>query len=141
MSVRNLALFICWPILQRDFTLLSVAVAVKRIGMLERWTSLLTVAVTISIFAPVSPAVRAGSPVSKFDASQYSSAKSEVPASRLARLRHGINLSHWFAQSADYSKAHLESHTTADDIGLIRSLGFDHVRLTIEPAPLFNGED
>jgi hypothetical protein len=62
---------------------------------------------------------------------------------RFSRLRHGINLSHWFAQSGnnDYSKAHLESHTTAADLTLIRSLGFDHVRFTIEPAPLFNEWD
>lgn len=72
---------------------------------------------------------------------EHLSVQSEVPASRLARLRHGINLSHWFAQSADYSKLHLESHTTAEDIALIRAIGFDHVRLTIEPAPLFNAED
>ena len=50
--------------------------------------------------------------------------QSEVPASRLSRLRRGINLSHWFAQSADYSKAHFESHTTAEDIALIRSIGW-----------------
>jgi hypothetical protein len=114
--------------------LLSVAAAAKRIDMLKRWISLSIIAVTISILAPVSTAVRANSPDSKNDAVM----RSEVPASRLARLRHGINLSHWFAQSADYSKAHLESHTTAEDLALIRSLGFDHVRLTLEPAPLFN---
>lgn len=62
---------------------------------------------------------------------------------RFARLRHGINLSHWFAQSNnnDYSKAHLESHTTAEDIALIKALGFDHVRFTVEPALLFNEGD
>ena len=57
-------------------------------------------------------------------------------SSRFAHLRHGVNLSHWFSQSADYSKAHLDSHTTAQDIALIKSLGFDHVRFPIEPAPL-----
>src|SRR6266851_2156237 len=83
----------------------------------------------------------AKSPDDKVDAAKNPSVQSQVPASRLARLRHGINLSHWFAQSADYSKAHLESHTTAEDLALIRSIGFDHVRLTLDPAPLFNGED
>jgi len=121
--------------------LLSFAVAAKRISMVKLWASLLTAAVTISILAQVSTAVRAGSPDRKVDAIEGSSVQSEVPASRLGRLRHGINLSHWFAQSADYSKAHLESHTTAEDIALIKRIGFDHVRLTIEPAPLFNGED
>ncbi|HEV2763472.1 MAG TPA: cellulase family glycosylhydrolase [Pyrinomonadaceae bacterium] len=63
-----------------------------------------------------------------------------VPPSRLARLRRGINLSHWFAQAprGDYSEAHLKSHTTGRDLALIRELGFDHVRFTVEPAPLFD---
>src|SRR6476646_8071593 len=60
-----------------------------------------------------------------------------LPA-RFAHLRHGINLSHWFSQAADYSKTHLDTHTTANDIALIKSLGFDHVRFPIEPAPLMN---
>jgi len=124
-----------------DNTLLSSVVAVKRTGMLKRWISLLIIAVTISILAPVSTAMSAKSPDDKVDAAKNPSVQSQVPASRLARLRHGINLSHWFAQSADYSKAHLESHTTAEDLALIRSIGFDHVRLTLDPAPLFNGED
>ncbi|HEV2863179.1 MAG TPA: cellulase family glycosylhydrolase [Pyrinomonadaceae bacterium] len=64
---------------------------------------------------------------------------STVPASRLARVRRGVNLSHWFAQSPrrDYSEKHLRGHTTARDVELIKSLGFDHVRFTVEPAPLF----
>jgi endoglucanase len=62
----------------------------------------------------------------------------DVPASRLARLRRGINLSHWFAQSRDYSETHLKTHTTARDIALIKSLGFDNVRFTVEPAPLMD---
>ena len=59
-------------------------------------------------------------------------------AARFGRLRRGINLSHWFSQAANYSKSHLDTHTTAQDITLIKSLGFDHVRLPIEPAPLLN---
>jgi hypothetical protein len=61
-----------------------------------------------------------------------------VPASRLARLRRGINLSHWFAQAPDYSEKRLREHTTRRDLELIRRLGFDHVRFTVEPAPLFD---
>jgi aryl-phospho-beta-D-glucosidase BglC (GH1 family) len=62
---------------------------------------------------------------------------------RFSKLRRGINLSHWFAQSSnnDYSKTHLDTHTTAQDIALIKKVGFDHVRLTLEPAPLFNEWD
>ena len=67
-------------------------------------------------------------------------ANSDVSDARFARLRHGINLSHWFAQSPnnDYSKAHLETHTNERDIALIKAMGFDHVRFTVEPAPLFD---
>ncbi len=103
--------------------------------MLNRW--IFTVATILSL-AVVSTS--AGSPPNR-KAATPSSSQSIVPASRIARLRRGINLSHWFAQSADYSKTHLESHTTAADFALIKSIGFDHVRLTLEPAPLFNGDD
>jgi endoglucanase len=67
----------------------------------------------------------------------------EVAFRRHARLRRGINLSHWFAQSPrrDYSEKHLKSHTTERDIALIKSLGFDHVRFTVEPAPLIGEAD
>jgi aryl-phospho-beta-D-glucosidase BglC (GH1 family) len=63
-----------------------------------------------------------------------------VAWSRAAKLRRGINLSHWFAQSpgGDYSEKHLTTHTTARDIALIKALGFDHVRFTVEPAPFFD---
>ncbi|MGA9390629.1 MAG: cellulase family glycosylhydrolase [Candidatus Sulfotelmatobacter sp.] len=64
---------------------------------------------------------------------------SSVPASRLARLRHGINTSAWFAQVYDkrgYTKEHFQTWTTAEDIALIKSMGFDHVRLSVNPQPL-----
>lgn len=67
----------------------------------------------------------------------------QVLASRLTHLRRGINLSHWFAQSLgnDYSEHHLQTHTTAQDIALIKSMGFDHVRFTINPDPLMDNAD
>ena len=63
-----------------------------------------------------------------------------VAWSRAAHLRRGVNLSHWFSQSpgGDYSENHLRTHTTKRDITLIKSLGFDHVRFPVEPAPLFD---
>jgi endoglucanase len=64
---------------------------------------------------------------------------SSVPASRVARLRHGINASQWFAQVYDsrgYTKEHFQSWTTAEDIALIKSMGFDHVRLSVNPQPM-----
>ena len=68
-------------------------------------------------------------------------ATSQVPPSRLAHLRRGINLSEWFAQVYDprgYTKEHFESWTTASDIALIKSVGFDHVRLSINPQPMMD---
>ncbi|HVH88365.1 MAG TPA: cellulase family glycosylhydrolase [Terriglobales bacterium] len=53
---------------------------------------------------------------------------------RAQHLRHGINASEWFAQSSDYSVQRLSTYTTIDDIALIHKLGFDHVRLSIDPA-------
>lgn len=55
---------------------------------------------------------------------------------RAQHLRHGINVSGWFAQSRDYSAAHTNRYTDAQDIALIARMGFDHVRLSIDPAPL-----
>jgi aryl-phospho-beta-D-glucosidase BglC (GH1 family) len=70
---------------------------------------------------------------------QTAAPSSSVPASRLAHLRHGINASGWFAQVYDkggYTKEHFQSWTTADDIALIKSMGFDHVRLSVNPQPM-----
>ena len=64
---------------------------------------------------------------------------SGVPAGRLAHIRHGINLSEWFAQVWDpkgYTKEHFENWTTASDIALIKAAGFDHVRLSVNPQPM-----
>jgi len=59
---------------------------------------------------------------------------------RAAHLRYGINLSEWFAQVYDpkgYTKEHFESWTTAQDIALIKAMNFDHVRLSVNPQPMF----
>ena len=58
-----------------------------------------------------------------------------------AHLRRGINASSWFAQVYDpkgYTKEHFETYITAGDIALIKSMGFDHVRLSVNPQPMFN---
>ena len=55
------------------------------------------------------------------------------PAARRAQLLHrGVNASMWFAQADDYSPARLRTYTAADDIALMHSMGFDHVRLSID---------
>ena len=74
-------------------------------------------------------------------AAAQNSPASSVPSSRLAHLRHGINLSGWFAQVYDprgYTKEHFESWTTSADIALIKSAGFDHVRLSVNPQPMMD---
>jgi aryl-phospho-beta-D-glucosidase BglC (GH1 family) len=59
---------------------------------------------------------------------------------RAQHLRRGINASEWFAQSAnDYSAARTDRFTDAQDIALMARLGFDHVRLSIDPVPLEQG--
>jgi endoglucanase len=105
--------------------------------MLKRIAFPLLVAITFAILPEVSTSLPEAL------ASASATRPSGVPASRFARLRRGINLSHWFSQSIgnDYSRAHLETHTTAEDIALVKRMGFDHVRLPVEPAPLFNPSD
>ena len=64
---------------------------------------------------------------------------SSLAQHRATRLRRGINLSEWFAQVYDpkgYTKEHLQTWTTANDISLIKSMGFDHVRLSVNPDPM-----
>ena len=66
---------------------------------------------------------------------------SSVPTARLAHIRHGVNLSGWFAQVYDakgYTREHLQTWTTATDIALIKSAGFDHVRLSVNPQPFMD---
>jgi aryl-phospho-beta-D-glucosidase BglC (GH1 family) len=59
---------------------------------------------------------------------------------RAQHLKHGINASEWFAQSArDYSAARTDRYTDAADIALMAKLGFDNVRLSIDPVPLESG--
>jgi endoglucanase len=55
---------------------------------------------------------------------------------RAEHLRRGINLSGWYAQNGDFSATRMDSYTTPADFALIKSLGFDHVRLSINPEPL-----
>jgi endoglucanase len=68
------------------------------------------------------------------------SQETSVASGRAGHLRHGINLSEWFAQVYDpkgYTKEHFDSWTTEQDIVLIKSMGFDHVRLSVNPQPMF----
>lgn len=65
---------------------------------------------------------------------------SPLPQQRATNLRRGINLSGWFAQVYDpkgYTKEHFQTWVSAADIALIKSMGFDHVRLSVNPEPMW----
>ena len=58
---------------------------------------------------------------------------SSLAFQRAEHLRRGINLSEWYSQTRDFSGARLDSYTTAADFASIKAMGFDHVRLPIDP--------
>jgi endoglucanase len=63
-----------------------------------------------------------------------------LAARRAQHLRHGINFSEWFAQVYDpkgYTREHFETWNTAQDIALVKAMDFDHVRLSVNPQPMF----
>jgi aryl-phospho-beta-D-glucosidase BglC (GH1 family) len=63
--------------------------------------------------------------------------ESKTAFARAQHLRHGINASEWFAQSAnDYSAARTDRYINDADIALMAKLGFDSVRLSIDATPL-----
>jgi endoglucanase len=69
------------------------------------------------------------------------SPKARLAFARAEKLKRGINTSGWFAQVYDqrgYTAEHFQVWTSADDIALIKSMGFDHVRLSVNPQPMFN---
>lgn len=57
-----------------------------------------------------------------------------APPRRLEKLTQGINLSHWFSQSASYADEHLDTYNTAEDAALIKAMGFRHVRFAFNEA-------
>jgi len=65
----------------------------------------------------------------------------QLAFTRAEKLKRGINASQWFAQVYDkrgYTPEHFQSWTTSEDIALIKSMGFDHVRLSVNPQPMFD---
>jgi aryl-phospho-beta-D-glucosidase BglC (GH1 family) len=72
------------------------------------------------------------------------SAKVSLAFARAGKLKRGINASEWFAQVYDkrgYTPEHFQAWTTDEDIALIKSMGFDHVRLSVNPQPMFNARE
>lgn len=75
---------------------------------------------------------------------QSARSESSLAFARAQHLRRGINASEWFAQVYDkrgYTPEHFQAWTTAEDIALIKSLGFDHIRLSVNPQPMFNAQE
>lgn len=105
--------------------------------VLKRTPRSTTLLLTLAIVTHLST-VATGAKVFHRSEASLSQEKPLNLAARFARLRRGVNLSHWFSQAPVYTKERLESHTTAADIALIKSMGFDHVRFPIEPAPLLS---
>ncbi|HET7458339.1 MAG TPA: cellulase family glycosylhydrolase, partial [Gemmatimonadaceae bacterium] len=66
-----------------------------------------------------------------------------VSDARFARLRRGVNLSHWFAQLApDSARVDVTSgDVTRADLEKIRALGFGHVRFGVDPEPMYDERD
>jgi len=74
-------------------------------------------------------------------AEKATTAGGDVLQRRVEHLRRGINVSDWFAQAGDpggYTKEHFETAITAHDLDLIQGMGFDHVRLSVDPRPMFH---
>jgi hypothetical protein len=102
----------------------------------------------LSVTSGVAPLVAAQQPAAGNGSAQEGSAPAGASApdraaglqtafARARHLRHGINTSIWFAQSAgDYSAHHTDTETTPGDLATIAKLGFDNVRLSIDPVPL-----
>ncbi len=66
------------------------------------------------------------------------SPKTSPAFARAEKLRRGVNASEWFAQVYDkrgYTPEHFQAWTTVEDIALIKSMGFDHIRLSVNPQP------
>jgi aryl-phospho-beta-D-glucosidase BglC (GH1 family) len=67
-------------------------------------------------------------------------ARAQQPTSlafqRAEHLKRGINLSSFYAQTRDLSAAHLDGYMSVADMQALKAMGFDHVRLSIDPQPL-----
>jgi len=57
-----------------------------------------------------------------------------VAFERAEHLRRGVNLSSFYAQTRDLSQARLDAYMSVADMQALKAMGFDHVRLSINPA-------
>ena len=59
-----------------------------------------------------------------------------VAFARAEHLQRGVNLSSFYAQTRDMSQARLDAYMSVADMQALKAMGFDHVRLSINPALL-----
>jgi aryl-phospho-beta-D-glucosidase BglC (GH1 family) len=57
-----------------------------------------------------------------------------VAFARAEHLRRGVNLGGFYAQTRDLSQARLDAYMSTADMRALKSMGFDHVRLSINPV-------
>ena len=72
---------------------------------------------------------------------QTAGSANSLAFARAQHLRRGLNLSGWFGQvyvAEGYTKHHFDDTVTVEDLALIRGMGFDHVRLVVNPEPMLN---
>jgi len=77
--------------------------------------------------------------VASYPLSAQNDLAADLAQRRVEHLRRGINTSHWFSQAGPqgYTKERLQAANTAEDFALIKALGFDHVRFSLDPQPMF----
>src|SRR4030081_2382027 len=108
-------------------TMRRVKMGAVKMGRMKLWVAVLLLS---SLLAGCAAAQIGGA----------ANAKASLAFARAERLKRGINTSEWFAQVYDkrgYTPEHFQAWTTAEDIALIKSMGFDHVRLRWNPQPMF----
>jgi aryl-phospho-beta-D-glucosidase BglC (GH1 family) len=70
-----------------------------------------------------------------FFATSFSAAQTNsVVWKRFHHLQHGVALSGWFSESGNYSLQQLRATTTPADLEHIHKLGFDHIRIPVDPV-------
>lgn len=73
----------------------------------------------------------------KTNSKSEESSKTEKPMNTVEFvINKGINISHWLSQ--EYTKNQRETFFTKDDVRLLDSLGFDHIRLPIDEENLWD---
>jgi len=63
--------------------------------------------------------------------------KDALAFGRAEHLRLGVNLNRWFAAEKNNPDQRRRNNITGDDLRFIRDLGFDHVRLPVDPLRLY----